>query len=403
MEQNNKTPQIRFKGYTAAWKKYKYEEIGVNLQGGNLSYEDLNDNGKYKAVLYGDLYTNFDCVIKDIKKRTNHKSLTIQKNDILFPQSTTVDSYSLISPACLNEESAETSGVFVIRPNKDVDGNFICYYSKGNEQQRKKLSKKGQGLTIVHLYYQSIKDETIMLPSIIEQKQISEMFLNLDNHITLLQRKYDKLVNVKKSMLDKMFPKDGETVPEIRFKGFTDPWKQCKLGELGSVSMCHRIFKEQTSENGEIPFYKIGTFGTVADAFISKELFEEYKSKYPYPSKGDILISASGSIGRTVEFTGEDEYFQDSNIVWLNHDERISNSFLSCFYSVVKWAGIEGSTIKRLYNDNILNTLISLPSICEQEKIGAYFSNLDNLITINQRKLEKLKNIKKSCLEKMFI
>ena len=150
--------------------------------------------------------------------------------------------------------------------------------------------------------------------------------------------------------------------------------------------MCRRIFKEQTSEKGKIPFYKIGTFGGEADAFISRELFEEYKAKYQYPKKGDILISASGSIGRTVVFTGKNEYFQDSNIVWLNHDKHLDNSFLKCFYSIVKWAGIEGSTIKRLYNDNILNTAITLPSVEEQQKIGAYFENLDNLITLHQRK-----------------
>ena len=190
--------------------------------------------------------------------------------------------------------------------------------------------------------------------------------------------------------------------PAIRFKGFSDAWEQRKLGEIGSVSMCRRIFKEQTSETGDIPFYKIGTFGAEPDAFISRELFEEYKSKYPYPKKGDILISASGSIGRTVEFAGNNEYFQDSNIVWLSHDERLSNSFLKCFYSVVKWAGIEGSTIKRLYNDNILNTVICMPSVPEQEHIGLFFENLDNLITLHQRKFEKLTNVKKSMLEKMF-
>ena len=191
-------------------------------------------------------------------------------------------------------------------------------------------------------------------------------------------------------------------IPAIRFKGFSDTWEQRKLGEIGSVSMCRRIFKEQTSENGEIPFYKIGTFGGEADAFISRELFEEYKAKYQYPKKGDILISASGSIGRTVVFTGKNEYFQDSNIVWLNHDKHLDNSFLKCFYSIVKWAGIEGSTIKRLYNDNILNTAITLPSVEEQQKIGAYFENLDNLITLHQRKYDKLTNVKKSMLGKMF-
>ena len=191
-------------------------------------------------------------------------------------------------------------------------------------------------------------------------------------------------------------------IPAIRFKGVSDTWEQRKLGDIGSVSMCRRIFKEQTSENGEIPFYKIGTFGGEADAFISRELFEEYKAKYQYPKKGDILISASGSIGRTVVFTGKNEYFQDSNIVWLNHDKHLDNSFLKCFYSIVKWAGIEGSTIKRLYNDNILNTAITLPSVEEQQKIGAYFENLDNLITLHQRKYDKLTNVKKSMLEKMF-
>ena len=114
------------------------------------------------------------------------------------------------------------------------------------------------------------------------------------------------------------------------------------------------------------------------------------------------MISASGSIGRTVVFTGKNEYFQDSNIVWLNHDKHLDNSFLKCFYSIVKWAGIEGSTIKRLYNDNILNTAITLPSVEEQQKIGAYFENLDNLITLHQRKYDKLTNVKKSMLEKMF-
>ena len=190
--------------------------------------------------------------------------------------------------------------------------------------------------------------------------------------------------------------------PRCFLGSFDFSWEQRKLGEIGSVSMCRRIFKEQTSETGDIPFYKIGTFGADPDAFISRELFEEYKSKYPYPQKGDILISASGSIGRTVEFAGNDEYFQDSNIVWLNHDERLSNPFLKCFYSVVKWAGIEGSTIKRLYNDNILNTVICMPSVPEQKCIGLFFENLDNLITLHQRKFEKLTNVKKSMLEKMF-
>ena len=171
-------------------------------------------------------------------------------------------------------------------------------------------------------------------------------------------------------------------------------WEQRKLGDLGSVSMCRRIFKHQTSESGEIPFFKIGTFGGEPDAFITRELFEEFKAKYPYPDKGDILISASGSIGRTVEFTGENEYFQDSNIVWLKHDKSIINPFLRHLYSVVEWAGIEGSTIKRLYNDNILKTEVMLPSVQEQTKIAEMLDGIDSLITLHQR---QRKNSMRNC------
>lgn len=161
-------------------------------------------------------------------------------------------------------------------------------------------------------------------------------------------------------------------------------WEQCKLGSLATVEMNKRIFKEQTTTKGDIPFYKIGTFGSDADSFISRDLFEEYKNKYPYPNIGDILISASGSIGRTVVYNGEDAYYQDSNIVWLNHNGKIDNSFLLQFYNQVKWAGLEGSTIKRLYNKNILETYIAVPKIEEQRLIGEFFKLVDSSITLHQ-------------------
>lgn len=194
-----------------------------------------------------------------------------------------------------------------------------------------------------------------------------------------------------------------ELIPKRRFKEFenADAWEHREFGDIGTVVMCKRIFKEETSENGDVPFYKIGTFGGEPDAYITRELFEKYKSMYPYPQKGDILISASGSIGRTVEYTGKDEYFQDSNIVWLQHNKNIDNSFLKVLYSVVQWS-FEGSTIKRLYNDNFLKTKIVIPNIKEQSLIGKYFENLDNLITLHQRKLDKLKETKIAYVSEMF-
>ena len=309
---------------------------------------------------------NFDtCHYVERERYEQDKHIQIRNGSILITKDGTLGKVAYIQgltmPATLN------AGVFnvEIKDENEVDNRYLFQYLKAPFLMDY-VDKKATGGTIKHLNQNILVDFPVVLPHKAEQEKIGEYFLAIDHLITLHQCKCQ--------------------IDGCRFQSpLAITWEQRKLGEIGSVSMCRRIFKEQTSENGEIPFYKIGTFGGEADAFISRELFEEYKAKYQYPKKGDILISASGSIGRTVVFTGKNEYFQDSNIVWLNHDKHLDNSFLKCFYSIVKWAGIEGSTIKRLYNDNILNTAITLPSVEEQQKIGAYFENLDTLITLHQR------------------
>ena len=195
---------------------------------------------------------------------------------------------------------------------------------------------------------------------------------------------------------------DKQQEPRLRFKGFTGEWKNKTLGDLGRVEMCRRIFKEQTQPSGEIPFFKIGTFGQEPDAFNSSELFEEYRQKYPYPKQGDILISAAGTIGRTVEFTGENAYFQDSNIVWLRFDEsQVTSTFLNIIYQNIKW-DLEGSTIKRLYNSDLLSAEITLPSLPEQTHLGLFFRRLDSQIAESRAVLEKSRQLKKAMLAKMF-
>ena len=155
-------------------------------------------------------------------------------------------------------------------------------------------------------------------------------------------------------------------------------WK--KLGEIGNICMCKRILKHQTNTKSGIPFYKIGTFGKVADSYISEDLFMEYKKKYSFPQKGEILISASGTIGRAVIYDGEDAYFQDSNIVWINNDESmVLNKYLYYFYQIVDW-NVEGGTIKRLYNTNLSNTPIPIPPLELQEKIVAILDRFETLV-----------------------
>ena len=150
------------------------------------------------------------------------------------------------------------------------------------------------------------------------------------------------------------------------------------LGDVGSVCMCKRILKSQTNTVSGVPFYKIGTFGKEADAYISQETFDEYRSKYNFPKKGDVLISAAGTIGRTVVYDGEPAYFQDSNIVWIDNDESIVlNSYLRYCYELKPWKASEGGTIPRLYNDNIAKAVIAIPSIEEQNRIVSILDRFD--------------------------
>ena len=166
--------------------------------------------------------------------------------------------------------------------------------------------------------------------------------------------------------------------------------------------MNKRIFKNQTTDKGDVPFFKISTFGKKADSFISNNLFEKYKEKYPYPQKGDLLISASGSIGRIVEYKGQKAYYQDSNIVWLNHNKELLNIYLKAYYQIIHWHGIEGSTIKRLYNKNILATSIFVPDKKEQYELGKLIKKAEKIISLQQRKLKLLKVMKKALSQYMF-
>ena len=195
-------------------------------------------------------------------------------------------------------------------------------------------------------------------------------------------------------------------VPKLRFKaddGSEFPeWEEKRLGDVGTVAMCKRVFKEQTSENGEVPFFKIGTFGDKPDAYISYKLFDELRTKYPYPKKGTVLLSASGTVGRQVIYNGEDAYYQDSNIVWLEHDDTIMDGFLKQFYSIVKWKGLEGSTIKRLYNKTILDTIFYLPSLPEQSKIASFLYTIDEIIQSTESELTAWQERKKGVMQKIF-
>ena len=183
----------------------------------------------------------------------------------------------------------------------------------------------------------------------------------------------------------------------MRFPGFSGEWASRRIGEDCTVNMCKRIFANQTSEQGDVPFFKIGTIGGTPDAYITRDLFEEYKAKYNYPHEGEVMITCAGTVGKTIVFDGEDAYFQDSNIVWLSNPKQLYiNSFLNYVLSRVNWNILNSTTITRIYNDNLRELVINYPSIKEQEKIVDLLSLLDRRIAIQNKVIEKYESLIKA-------
>ena len=234
------------------------------------------------------------------------------------------------------------------------------------------LLSKVRKASIPRLSPSVIKDLEIPLPPLPVQEEIVRILDAFTELQAELQAELQKRKQQYNYYLDNLLSFNrGGYQAEVRWM---------KLKDIGKVCMCKRILKSQTSSSGAVPFYKIGTFGGNADAYISQALFNEYKAKYSYPQKGDILISAAGTIGRTIVFDGTPSYFQDSNIVWLKHDESIVlNSYLRYCYTLNPWVVSTGGTIARLYNDNILEATIPVPSLADQQKIVSILDRFDRL------------------------
>lgn len=257
---------------------------------------------------------------------------------------------------------------------------------------------KKQGGTVDSLEFKKFLDYKIPLPSLAVQKRLVEVLDNFDAICSDLNIGLPAEIEARKKQYefyrdqlltfaaqDEIVLTDRQTDEYnalIRLCQYVFGYISIELGSIGKVSMCKRIMKAETAPNGDVPFYKIGTFGKTPDAYISREKFEEYRKAYSFPKKGDVLISAAGTIGRTVIYDGEDAYYQDSNIVWVDNDESIVlNRYLFYCYQLQPWAVSEGGTIARLYNDNISKAKIRVPSIAEQKRIIAILDHFSTLCT----------------------
>ncbi|WP_247926984.1 restriction endonuclease subunit S [Streptococcus constellatus] len=260
------------------------------------------------------------------------------------------------------------SDAFSIKPfDKMLSTKYLYHYLLEKQEYLFSL-KRGSG--VPHVYPKDASKISIPIPPLDIQEKIVKKLDKMTEYVTELTSELTSRKKQYSFYRDKLLSFEDEV--------YQVEWKT--LGDIGKVSMCRRILKNQTSDDGEVPFYKIGTFGRVATSYISRELFEDYKLRFSYPKLGDVLISASGTIGRTVVFNGEDSYFQDSNIVWLDHDEsQVLNRYLYYFYQMNPWKVSDGGTISRLYNGNIEKTRILVPSLEIQSRIVQVLDNFDTV------------------------
>ena len=281
------------------------------------------------------------------------------------------------------------------RDDKQLNAKYLYYSLEGRHY---KVPTSGRPQLTVPV----IKKEKVSIPPLDVQNRIvnvldnfekicSDLNIGLPAEIEARQKQYeyyrDKLLT---------FAENGNTILSraeqsraeqsraeqsralIKLLQYVLGYVRISLGDIGSICMCKRILKSQTNTVSGVPFYKIGTFGKEANAYISQETFNEYRSKYNFPKKGDVLISAAGTIGRTVVYDGKPAYFQDSNIVWIDNDESIVlNSYLRYCYELKPWKASEGGMIPRLYNDNIAKAVIAVPSIEEQKRVVSILDRFD--------------------------
>jgi type I restriction enzyme S subunit len=314
----------------------------------------------------------------------------VQVNDVIFATTRPILQRFCIVPVEYDDQICST-GFCVLRANMDQIIPSYIYHVIGASDFQEYVKGMQKGASYPTMTNGEVKAFSIPLPPLEVQREIvrildsfaeltAKLTTELTAELTARKKQYeyyrDALLNFGKrgghcqdEALCSVFHFDGEV-----------QWKT--LGDIGGVSMCKRIHKHETSLVGDVPFYKIGTFGKEADAYIPQRVYEEYRRNYPFPKKGDILISAAGTIGRSIIYDGEPAYYQDSNIVWIDNDEdRVLNKYLYYYYALQPWKTSGGGTISRLYNDNIRRTSIPIPPLAGQERIVAILDKFDALTT----------------------
>ena len=406
MTEQAKVPAIRFAGFTDPWEQRKLSEVAT-FGGGHtppMADPDNYEDGYVLWVTSQDVKSNYlDRTTTQITEK-GAKELTLYPAGSLVMVTRSGILRHTLPVAELRKPSTVNQDIRVILPQGECCGEWLLqFFISHNKELLLEFGKTGT--TVESVDFGKIKDMLLYMPSTVEQQQIGDFFAKLDSLITLHQRKYDKLVVFKKSMLEKMFPKDGESVPEIRFAGFTDPWEQRKLGELyeknderntfglgaeRTLSIATMTFNSEGNgaDASSLPNYKVIRVGDVA--------FEGHSNKSFAYGRFVVNAVADGIMSPRFSCLRPKNSYPVRFWKYYIHSEQVMREIL------VR-ATKSGTMMNELVIDDLFKQSIAVPQEAEQQAIGYFFSHLDTLITLHQRKLELLRNIKKSLLDKMFV
>uniref|UniRef100_UPI0028809DF8 restriction endonuclease subunit S n=1 Tax=Lactococcus lactis TaxID=1358 RepID=UPI0028809DF8 len=413
-----KVPELRFKGFTDEWEDCKLGELASFSKGNGYTKNDLVEFGD-PIILYGRLYTKYETVIEKVDTFVNKKDKSIisEGSEVIVPASG--ESSEDISRASVVGKSGIILGgdLNIIKPINYIDSIFLAL-TISNGSQQKEMSKRAQGKSVVHLHNSDLKQVNILYPKLEEQQKIGSFFKQLDNIIALHQRKLDLLKEQKKGYLQKMFPKNGSKIPELRFNGFSGDWEERKLLDNVDKVLDYRG-KSPTKFGMEwgTEGYLVLSALNVKNGYIDKsveakygdqELFERWMGSNRL-EKGDVLFTTEAPLGNVAQVPDDKGYILNQRAVAFKSSKDTDNNFFaqllrSPIVQNTLNANSSGGTAKGIGMKEFAKLNAHVPKTFEeQQKIGSFFKQLDNTIALHQRKLDLLKEQKKGFLQKMFV
>lgn len=387
MTNSKHIPKRRFKEFESdsKWEQNKLDEVAKFNKGKGYSKSDLQKKGS-PIILYGRLYTKYETVISEVDTFTfiKENSVLSKGGEVLVPSSGESSEDISRASVVLNEGVILGGDLNIIKLQRKIEPVFLSLaISNGN--QKKELSRRAQGKSVVHLNNDDLKQVSVLAPTINEQKKISNFFSVLDKLITLHQHKLDKLKNLKKSYLAELFPAEGERVPKRRFPGFEGEWEEKKLGEIVEVNS-GKDYKHL--DDGEIPVFGTGGYMlSVSEALSFRD---------------GIGIGRKGTIDRP--FILKAPFWTVDTLFYCIPKDEYDLQFVNSLFNLVKWKEYDESTgVPSLSKVSINNIQVFSPSLDEQKIIGRFLMQLEKQISLQQQKLDKLNDLKKAYLNELFV